>query len=43
MFSSLIELHFPWTKPYETQNIFSRNININNLLHALAEEGGRRG
>ena len=31
--SSLIELDFRWTEPYETQNnIFSRNMNINNLL-----------
>ena len=44
MVSPLIELHYPWTEPYETQNnIFSRNININNLLNVLAEEGGRRG
>lgn len=44
MVSPLIELQYPWTEPYETQNnIFRRNININNLLNVLAEEGSRRG
>ena len=42
--SSLIELDFRWTEPYETQNnIFSRNMNINNLLNVLAGEGSQRG